>query len=696
MICAAGSKGAGAVGAINQLIQDVVDGQLHLRNERLGLFMVGLSPLVTGFDECLKDYRKETRKGNTQPAVVSPPRPAVTVRPPPTDAWGNAVMVNPPLTDPWGNDVGGGGGGMVVGVGGRGGGVGVIGGGRGAGAGRGAGGGRGGVGGVRAQHQDLQLVAAEQDWPPECAYNTEGESVLKETLDFLVAKNKEKKDKFEELTAMIATLQSPAGAAQNSKLIKKLHSDRGVTLVVDAAYQLGDGTEATVYYGIYTKPGTRSSKHVAVKVSKGANPYNSKEAEILEHITDGSMLGVVRYHTHFTTEYGPEERDVLVLDVGSMTLRDLMTQNTMAPFLDADDKFKLAKSLCQAVKALHSRDDGILVHRDLRSENVLIMQNGVLRLTDFGLARIIKRDGNTARTKIPLTTMQPYEVQVLFRALPDNAKMDVPLEQVGDIFMLGVVLWELYAGTRPFLQESSIWNQEKPTLPNMPGEPRAAWLQHLLSLMLSHDKEKRPSIQMVLLHPFFCNQSYNFGRIFIDSIEQIVCLDHKPKRSEAFTKLLPILQPIELMLQQGKGPLPEGSGGDANDHSDWATPLADAGLFDYDAGRALPLQKIEFFNDTQDPYPLPEVEHFCRWLRNVRQHYKGNDVLKSRMRMAKGPGPEDYYAYPGEFFMSHPSVNWFLPEVWNQTVQQRNALELGKRQLLKQIAALTAVMVVYD
>jgi tetratricopeptide (TPR) repeat protein len=103
-------------------------------------------------------------------------------------------------------------------------------------------------------------------------------------------------------------------------------------------------------------------------------------------------------------------------------------------------RVELFLKVCDAVAYAHTQ---LVIHRDLKPPNILVDTKGEPRLLDFGIARLIDEDAHATRTATGLRAM------TLAYASPEQVEGRA-LGTATDIYSLGIVLYELLAGVRPF------------------------------------------------------------------------------------------------------------------------------------------------------------------------------------------------------------------------------------------------------
>ncbi|MDJ0842283.1 MAG: serine/threonine-protein kinase [Acidobacteriota bacterium] len=112
-------------------------------------------------------------------------------------------------------------------------------------------------------------------------------------------------------------------------------------------------------------------------------------------------------------------------------------QLTLHQRLDLFDK------VCDAVAYAHRN---LIIHRDLKPANILVDENGEPRLLDFGIARLMDSDGETASTQ----TLMGFRMLTPEYAAPEQVRGQHATTAC-DVYALGMVLYELLTGQRPYL-----------------------------------------------------------------------------------------------------------------------------------------------------------------------------------------------------------------------------------------------------
>ncbi len=111
--------------------------------------------------------------------------------------------------------------------------------------------------------------------------------------------------------------------------------------------------------------------------------------------------------------------------------------------LDVAQALAYAIELARALGAAHER---MIVHRDVKPQNVLIGEEGGAKITDFGIARTLTEEGLTVAGRVLGTTDYVSPEQALGR----------PVTGQSDIYSLGIVLYEMLTGAVPFTGESPV------------------------------------------------------------------------------------------------------------------------------------------------------------------------------------------------------------------------------------------------
>jgi serine/threonine-protein kinase len=127
----------------------------------------------------------------------------------------------------------------------------------------------------------------------------------------------------------------------------------------------------------------------------------------------------------------------------------------------------LVRTVCGAVHYAHQN---LIVHRDLKPNNILITPDGTPKLLDFGIAKLL--DNRQSLHTMAVTHLD-YRVMTPAHASPEQVRGDV-ITTASDIYVLGVLLYELLCGRRPFqLEGSRVTDMERIICEQDPVTPSA-------------------------------------------------------------------------------------------------------------------------------------------------------------------------------------------------------------------------------
>lgn len=173
--------------------------------------------------------------------------------------------------------------------------------------------------------------------------------------------------------------------------------------------------------------------------------------------------------------------------------------------LSVQDRLKLFLQVAKAVSHAHSR---LVVHRDLKPNNILVMHNGDVRLLDFGIAKLLSDDEASAGKPTQLTRMAGRALTLDY-ASPEQIRAE-RITIASDVYSLGVVLFELLTGQRPYKLkrmsagaiEDAIIEQEAPMASSVADEATAKILRGDLDVILAKALKKEVASRYASVESF--------------------------------------------------------------------------------------------------------------------------------------------------------------------------------------------------
>ena len=135
--------------------------------------------------------------------------------------------------------------------------------------------------------------------------------------------------------------------------------------------------------------------------------------------------------------------------------------------LGLDERLRLFCDVCEAVAYAHRN---LVVHRDLKPSNILVDADGCVKLLDFGIAKLLAEGTEGSQ---PQATRTLFRVMTPEYAAPEQVRGD-PVTTATDVYALGVLLYELVTGRRPYRVERSAPSEwERAVLEQEPIRPSA-------------------------------------------------------------------------------------------------------------------------------------------------------------------------------------------------------------------------------
>ena len=260
---------------------------------------------------------------------------------------------------------------------------------------------------------------------------------------------------------------------------------------------IGRGGMGEVYRALDTK----LARDVAIKVLPSA--FTADVGRLASFEREARVLASLN-HPHIAAIHGVEERDGirgLVLElVEGETLADVLQRSEAAgrSGLRLQEVLGYARQIAEALEAAHKKG---ITHRDLKPANIAITPDGVVKLLDFGIAKVVTGDGpgvdlaHTAHTTIE-ATLGGFIAGTAGYMSPEQAR-GRPVDNRTDIWAFGCVLYEMLSGRRAFAGETlsdtiAAILDDDPNWSRLPRDtPRAA--RRLMQRCLEKDLQQRLS-----------------------------------------------------------------------------------------------------------------------------------------------------------------------------------------------------------
>ena len=247
---------------------------------------------------------------------------------------------------------------------------------------------------------------------------------------------------------------------------------------------IGEGGMALVYKAECTL----LQRTVAIKILR--SQYSS-DKEFVERFRREAQSAASLSHSNvvniFDVGQDGETHYIVMEYIAGTNLKELIKKE--APFA-LNRALRITLQISEALRHAHEHN---IIHRDIKPHNILITNDGVVKVTDFGIARAVTNSGYT-QTGVVMGSVQYFS--------PEQAK-GLPVGPQSDLYSLGCVLYEMLTGEVPFQGESPIavalkhLQEEPPLLKEIVAQhPKPFGV--LIQRLLAKDLEKRYPSALVL------------------------------------------------------------------------------------------------------------------------------------------------------------------------------------------------------
>ena len=236
---------------------------------------------------------------------------------------------------------------------------------------------------------------------------------------------------------------------------------------------------------VYRARDTRLGRDVAIKI---LSREFAGDAESVRRFEREARAVASLSHPNIVTLLDVGEEGDLRYAVAELVEGDTLRTRLARGALSPREASEIGAQIAQGLAAAH--DKGV-VHRDIKPENVVLTRSGFARILDFGIAKTSPvRASEEEDTRSALLTEPGVIAGTVGYMSPEQVRGE-PVDGRSDVFSLGIVLWEMLTGNRPFRGGSQVETLHAILKDDPPPDPRLAGLPGDLERIVRRCLEKR-------------------------------------------------------------------------------------------------------------------------------------------------------------------------------------------------------------
>ncbi len=239
---------------------------------------------------------------------------------------------------------------------------------------------------------------------------------------------------------------------------------------------------------VYAAEDTRLGRKVALKVL--ADDVARDHERVQRFVREAQAASAIN-HPNIATIYAIEEVDGLTFIAMEFVEGETLGARITRGIPSFDEILDLSRQIAVALGKAHELG---IVHRDIKPENIVVRPHGLVKILDFGLAKLLQQSEPTDATQAVALTREGAIMGTARYMSPEQAR-GVPVDARADVFALGAVFYEMAVGSPAFPGDShvdvlyAVVNSPPPPIPEGAGVPRE--FQEIIARALAKKPEDR-------------------------------------------------------------------------------------------------------------------------------------------------------------------------------------------------------------
>ena len=277
-------------------------------------------------------------------------------------------------------------------------------------------------------------------------------------MDFVKNQSQGDQELVDEVVSLLGSLTESTGFLDQplSRIVKEVAAEQNLDRL-SAGRQIDHFTiEAKIGAGgmgqVYRALDTRLGRKIALKALA---PYLTYDEAAFRRFQQEACAASALNHPNILTVYEFGEMDGVHYIATELIEGPTLRQKLQQGRLDAKTSVVYAIQIASALAAAHARE---IIHRDIKPENILIRADGLIKLVDFGIAKLgearVEEASNDVAKDTAANQTQAGMLMGTVRYMSPEQAQQMPVDGRSDLFSLGAVLYEMLAGTPAFQGDS--------------------------------------------------------------------------------------------------------------------------------------------------------------------------------------------------------------------------------------------------